>query len=46
MMRPVLKGVQKNLLTGIAYHAFTGKTVGSKLPSNEELAPAIIEYSA
>jgi len=41
MMRPVLKGVQKKLLTGIAYHAFTGKNVGSELPSNDELAPAL-----
>lgn len=41
MMRPVLKGVQKNLLTGIAYHAFTGKNVGSELPSKDELAPAL-----
>ncbi|WP_281560238.1 SRPBCC family protein [Thalassomonas sp. RHCl1] len=41
MMRPMMKGVQKKMLFGLAYHAFTGKTVGSKLPSSAELAPAL-----
>lgn len=41
MMRPVMKGVQKKLLSGLAYHAFTGKNIGSVLPPNEELAQAL-----
>lgn len=40
MMRPLMKGVQKKMLSGLAYHAFTGKTIGSKLPPSEELAQA------
>ncbi|WDD98057.1 SRPBCC family protein [Thalassomonas actiniarum] len=41
MMRPMMKGVQKKMLSGLAYHAFTGKTIGSKLPPSAELAPAL-----
>ncbi len=42
MMRPVLKGVQKKLLSGLAYHAFSGKIIGRELPPSEELDPAIV----
>lgn len=42
MMRPVMKGVQKKLLSGLAHHAFTGKSIGSELPANNELAPALL----
>jgi len=41
VMRPVMKGVQKKLLSGLAYYAFTGKTIGSKLPTSEDLSQAI-----
>jgi len=41
MIRPVMKGVQKKLLSGLAYHAFTGKTIGSELPPSKELAQAL-----
>ncbi|WP_076410791.1 SRPBCC family protein [Shewanella sp. UCD-KL12] len=40
MMRSVMKGVQKKLLSGLAHHAFTGKNIGSELPTN--LAPALL----
>jgi len=41
MMRPMMKGVQKKILSGLTYHAFTGKTITSKLPPSKELPPAI-----
>lgn len=42
IMRPVMKGVFKKLLSGLAYHCVTGKSVGGKLPANQELAKIII----
>lgn len=42
IMRPVMKGVFKKLMSGLAYHCVTGKLVGEKLPSNEELANIVI----
>ena len=42
IMRPVMKGVFKKLMTGLAYHCVTGKPVAEKLPSNEELAKIIL----
>jgi len=42
IMRPVMKGVFKKLMTGLAYHCVTGKLVAEKLPENEELATLII----
>ena len=42
IMRPVMKGVFKKLLSGLAYHCVTGKLVGEKLPPNEELAKIIL----
>jgi hypothetical protein len=41
MMRPLMKWVTKNILTGLAYHSVTGKLIGSKLPPKEELTLAI-----
>lgn len=41
MMRPVMKGVQKKLLSGLAYYAFTGGVIGSALPPREDLAQAL-----
>lgn len=42
IMRPVMKGVFKKLLTGLAYHCVTGKRVGEKLPANDELTAIVI----
>jgi len=42
LMRPVMKGVFKKLMTGLAYHCVTGESVAEKLPSNEELADIIL----
>ena len=41
MMRPLMKMVTKNILTGLVYHSVTGKLIDSKLPSKAELALAI-----
>jgi len=42
VMRPMMKGVFKKLMSGLAYHVVTGERVGEKLPSNEELAKIIL----
>jgi len=42
MMRPMMKGLQKKILSGLAYHAFTGKTIGSEMPPSQELAQALV----
>jgi len=42
VMRNVMKGVFKTLMSGLAYHCVTGKTVGEKLPPKEELANIVI----
>jgi ribosome-associated toxin RatA of RatAB toxin-antitoxin module len=41
MMRPLMKSVTKNILTGLAYHTVTGKLIGSELPPKEELTLAL-----
>ena len=41
MMRPMMKGVIKKTLTGLAYHSATGKLLGNKLPSKEDLSLAL-----
>jgi len=41
IMRPVMKGIFKKVMTGLAYHSVTGKLVGEKLPANEELIKII-----
>jgi len=38
LMRPLMKGVFKKVLSGLAYHSATGKTVGNELPSEHELS--------
>ena len=38
----LIKRVNKDLLLGLAYYTVTGKTLGSELPSKEELAPALV----
>lgn len=40
MMRPVMRGIQKTLLSGLAYHTVTGEAIGSELPPKETLAKA------
>ncbi|EPJ49947.1 MAG: hypothetical protein OFPI_21800 [Osedax symbiont Rs2] len=42
VMRPVMKGVFKKLLIGLAYHCVTGKSVGENQPSKEQLRKIII----
>jgi hypothetical protein len=42
IMRPMMRGVQKKMLSGLAYHAFTGENIGSELPSNKELSQALV----
>ncbi|NRB40179.1 MAG: SRPBCC family protein [Pseudomonadales bacterium] len=42
IMRPMMKGVFKKLMTGLAYYCVTGKRVDEKLPPNEELAKIIL----
>jgi ribosome-associated toxin RatA of RatAB toxin-antitoxin module len=37
MLRPVMKGVFKKVMSGLAYHCATGQTVAEALPSNDEL---------
>lgn len=41
MMRPMLRGVAKKVLTGLAYHSATGKIIGKSLPSKEDLSLAL-----
>jgi len=38
LMRPLMKGVFKKVLCGLAYYSATRKTVGNKLPSEDELS--------
>lgn len=40
MMRPVMRGIQKTLLSGLAYYTVTGEAIGSELPPKEALAKA------
>ncbi len=42
VMRPMMKGVFKKLMSGLAYHAMTGERIGEKLPPNEELAKVVL----
>ena len=37
LMRPMMKGAFKQLLSGLAYHSVTGKPIDKKLPSQKEL---------
>jgi ribosome-associated toxin RatA of RatAB toxin-antitoxin module len=41
MMKPLMNSVTKNILTGLAYHSITGKIIGDKMPSKEELTSAL-----
>lgn len=42
LMRPVMKGIFKKVMTGLAYHSATGNIVAEKLPTREELTQIII----
>ncbi len=42
VMRPMMKGVFKKLMTGLAYHTVTGERIGEKLPPNEALDKIVI----
>ncbi|MBW3695104.1 SRPBCC family protein [Vibrio sp. T187] len=41
IMRNVMKGVFKKVMSGLAYYSATGKVVGEKLPTNQELEPIL-----
>jgi len=38
LMRPIMKGIFKKVMTGLAYHSSTGELVADKLPSDKQLA--------
>ena len=42
LMRPMMKGVFKKLMSGLAYHTVTGERIPERLPSNEKMAQIII----
>lgn len=42
LMGPMMKGVFKKLMTGLAYHVETGELIGEKLPSNDQLGKLIL----
>jgi len=42
IMKPVMKGIFKKVMTGLAYHCATGEQVADKLPPNNELTHIII----
>ncbi len=42
VMRPVMKGVFRKLMSGLAYHTVTGQRIGEKSPPNEELANIVL----
>jgi len=42
LMRPVMKGVFKKVMTGLAYHVETGELIGEKLPNNDQLNKLIL----
>ncbi len=41
MLKPIMKGVMKKQINGLAFHSATGNAVGDKLPTNAELTAAI-----
>ena len=44
LMRPMMKGVFKKVMTGLAYHAETGELIGEKLPNNEQINMLILKH--
>jgi hypothetical protein len=41
MMKPMMKGITRDVMRGLAFHVVTGNTVGSEMPSAEALAVAV-----
>ncbi len=41
MMKPVMRGVTRDVLKGLAFHVVTGQNVNNKLPTDAELEAAI-----
>jgi len=41
MMKPMMRGITRDVLRGLAFHVVTGNTVGSEMPSAEALAAAV-----
>ena len=42
MMRPIMKMVFRNVMSGLAYHCATGEEIAEELPAKEELTKLII----
>ena len=42
MMKPLMRGVTKNVLNGLAYHVVTGNDIGTALPTADELRLALV----
>ena len=42
MMKPMMKGLFKDVMTGLALYSKNGKRLDGKLPSKEELAKILI----
>ena len=42
LMRPIMKGVFKKVMTGLAYHVETGELIGKTLPKNDTLGKLIL----
>ncbi|MBU2972197.1 SRPBCC family protein [Pseudoalteromonas sp. C2R02] len=42
IMKPVMKGVFKKVMSGLAYHSVTGELIGEKLPINEAMNKIVI----
>ena len=41
MMKPMMRGVTRDILKGLAFHVTTGNTIGSEMPSAAALAAAV-----
>jgi hypothetical protein len=41
MMKPMMRGVTRDVLNGLAFHVTTGNTIGSEMPSAAALATAV-----
>lgn len=42
VMRPVMKGVFKKVMSGLAYHSVTGERIDDELPSKDKLEKLIL----
>jgi len=42
VMRPVMKGVFKKVMSGLAYYSVTGNRIDEELPANEDLENIVI----